>query len=735
MRSFVLLLLALVWLEPVIATYTTRTITATTAILIDASASMSVLDHEPGSGEETRIERVGRLCDSDQQAWLKCFAAKNDLRIYTFGERLTRRSLSSVSTDDANGTASEQAAALSWSAEENQTDFGEALSGVLDELGENPLAGIVVITDGIFNEGMHIDDAIAYARRCKAEVYAIGVGVAKEPPNIRVMNISAPATAAKGDPFEARVVVGAAGIEQATVRLELRARLEGREAAEAELLETRELTVGGGVEEVEARFRLNADEAGEYIYEARLAAVPGEALESDNLRVASVQVLDEIQRVLLVAGQPSYEYRFVTRLLERDKTIDVSCWLQSADEQAVRDGDTIITHLPRTPEEVFEYDVLLLLDPNPNEFDAAWAITVRRLVDEFGGGLFLQAGSHHTSRWLRDPRLEELTAILPVLPDPDADVRVSEQGGWRTRAQAFHVMEATATHALTRMQSDAAASSAIWRSLPGVWWYLPVLREKPLAEVLLRHGNAGHATRYGSPVLLATQPFGAGRTVFMAFDGTWRWRGTGEQYFNRFWIQLVRYLAQARREGISKYGTIVLDRETIRPGDYVKVEAQVLDASFVPWHGNEIEGEIVRESGRRRELRLQAIPGRMGWFAGHVAIDWTGAAVIRIPLPPNARPVADREVLSKHIRVEPADVELRSLALRAEQLTRLADQTQAKYLPLAEAGSLPDLIANASQIRTTRGTDRPLWDNKWLVTLVAVLLGIEWALRRWSHLL
>jgi hypothetical protein len=92
-------------------------------------------------------------------------------------------------------------------------------------------------------------------------------------------------------------------------------------------------------------------------------------------------------------------------------------------------------------------------------------------------------------------------------------------------------------------------------------------------------------------------------------------------------------------------------------------------------------------------------------------------------------------VLCKHIQVEGSDVELRRLALCAEPLTALAEQTQATYVPLSRAGELPDLIENASQVKTARGVDRPLWDNTWVLALIAGLLGVEWALRRRHHLL
>ncbi|MFQ5807315.1 MAG: hypothetical protein ACE5I3_12780 [Phycisphaerae bacterium] len=757
-RSVVILLLTIVWLEPVIATYTIRTITASVAVLIDVSASMGIVDSDtstaaaepdPAAPRSTRIARVADLLSADDHDWLRRLAARNDLLTYTFGERTSRHPLPWDKAPPVRTAPATQSAGLTeavaaedtklFTAVQSHTDLGQALTTVRADVGESPVAGVVLISDGIFNQGMSADDAAAYARRFKVPLYTVGVGSPREPPNLRITNFAAPATAAKGDPFEVRVEATAAGVELTPVRLALTARQLGAETSGERVIATREISIGGDQPHAEARFRIDADAAGELVYRAQLAAVPDEAVESDNRRESTVLVLDERLRVLLIAGHPSYEYRYVTRLLEREKTIDLSCWLQSADDRAVSEGNTVITELPRRPEEIFEYDVLLLLDPNPRELDSAWAITVRRLVDEFGGGVFLQAGPHFASRFLRDPRLEELVTILPVLPDPDADVRLSEQGAFRTRPYPIGIPDASRAHPLLRLHAEADTNRAIWRALPGAWWYLPVLREKPLAAALMRHGSSAHATRYGQPVLMATQPFGAGRTVFLAFENTWRWRSTGERYFNRFWIQAVRYLAQPRREGVSKRGTIVLDREAIRPGDYVKIEARVLDARFVPWHQPEVVGSVELPHGEERPLTLKAIPGRAGWFAGRVAIDWTGPAIIRMPLPraeaEEARGFTE-QALVKYIQVESSDVELRSLAARAEPLMKLAEQTGAQYFPLDEAGGLPDLIENASQVAPpTRGVDKSLWDKTWLLVLIATLLGVEWTLRRRNHLL
>ena len=107
-----------------------------------------------------------------------------------------------------------------------------------------------------------------------------------------------------------------------------------------------------------------------HLFGPRRARIDELAEDDNQLASAVVKVLSrERVRVLLVAGAPTWEYRLVQKLLSRDKTITVSCWLQTLDEERAQEGTRPITRLPITKEELFYYDVMMLFDPNPQEFD------------------------------------------------------------------------------------------------------------------------------------------------------------------------------------------------------------------------------------------------------------------------------------------------------------------------------------------------------------------------------
>ncbi len=753
MRCGVLLLLALVFLNPVMATYLVRSTRAVVAVLIDDSASMAVRDvlEDANNGTDSastppRAAQVAELLGKSDAEWLRRLAERNDLLLLTFSDRVRRWSApwealapTTVATTQPDADEEDDRAAHSlreWLAAPiasgAHTNLGRALEAALRIAADQPLAAIVLLSDGAFNRGQSAEDLAALARRARAPLLAAGVGDEREPVNVRLTALLAPASVPKGDPLELRATLLCGGAAAGEVELELTVAANG---AEERRVSTRRISLPEPGQSVDVRFALDATQAGEFAYRLRVQPLANEAALDDNERSVRVVVLDQRLRVLIVAGRPTYDYRAVVRLLERDRTMDISCWLQSADATSIREGTTPIRELPHKPEELFAYDAILLMDPDPREMDGSWAVNVRRFVDEFGGGLLLQAGSSYTARFLREPRLAELTGILPVAPDSDAEMRLAEAGSYRNRAAPLLVNDALLAHPLLALAGDTAASRAVWSGMNQVWWNFPVERSKPVATVLLRLGGRGEER--DAPALLAVQPFGAGRVAFLGFDHTWRWRSTAERYFDRFWVQMVRYISQARREGASQRGTIVLDQEQITLGDAVRIEARVLDESFAPWHEPQVSAQVPTPTGDIREITLNAIPLREGWFAGRTRLDVAGSIAIRVPLPTSGASTAPsrQEALVRHVQVQRSDAELQALALQRAPLEQLAQLTGGRYVPLAQAAALPDWIESASQTETIEGPRRELWDRTWLLALIGGLLATEWTLRRRNHLL
>ncbi|MCP4250494.1 MAG: hypothetical protein GY778_25910, partial [bacterium] len=357
-----------------------------------------------------------------------------------------------------------------------------------------------------------------------------------------------------------------------------------------------------------------------------------ETVGDDNSKQAVVNVLDSRLRVLLVSGGPSWEYRYLSRLLVRDDSFEVSCWLQSADVDAVRDGNTIIDHLPDTAEELFAYDAIVLLDPDPTMLPTGWCALAARLVSEYGGGLVYAAARVHTPQSVHDEGMHAVVELWPVSPDPEADLILNRIGHYQQRPAAIEVPETSLGHPVLKLVDDPAGNRLAWQDIGDLYWHYPVLRAKPVATVLLRHGDPRMANSSGGHVLVATQFVGAGRSAFVAFDGTWRWRRYGEAVYDGFWVRLLRYLVEGKLLGAKNRGLIVTDSDNYQLGSAVVVQARVYDEQFEPLRSGTVRGTYTVE-GSRQAFTLSALGDRPGWFEGRFVPGRTGNYELGLEVP------------------------------------------------------------------------------------------------------
>ncbi len=634
-RCSVLLILAIILLEPVSVRIVRRLVDSYTIVLVDDSSSMDLADtyrtpeaakrvssFNPAdtSGGVRRREIVHTMLSGDNRSWLTALAANNRVKVYSFSDEPQLRGTiraagerASLATDEVEeewrtGVADD--ISLEMTAAGPVTNLDRALRLSVESLGSAPLAGVVVLSDGGFNEGGSAADIARYAKAHDIAVYTVGVGDPSPPRNVRVTETLAPENALQRDPFAVTAKVIAEGVDGEPLMVEL---LEKHVATDSErTVDTRLLTPMAG-ETQSVSFERKQDRVGRYIYTVRVPEVEAESVVDDNSQQVTVNVVDSRTRVLVVSGGPSWDYRFLTRLLERDDTVDVSCWLQSADLSAVRDGNTEIDHLPRLAEELFEYDVIVLMDPDVAEFDQAWAQLADRFVAEHGGGLLYAAARARTPVFLRESSMSAIHDLLPVVLDPEADLVLNRIGHYQTKPAPIDIPEASFHHSVMRLADDEVATKLAWRGLSYVYWHYPVLRAKPAATVLMRHGDPRMRRAWGGHVLAAVQFVGAGRSGFLAFDGTWRWRRSSADVFDRFWVQLVRYLAEGKLLGGTKRGLLLTERDRYAIGESVTVTARLLDQQFEPLRKREVRATFDID-GEKRDFMLTPQRDRAGWY-------------------------------------------------------------------------------------------------------------------------
>ncbi|MGI9243865.1 MAG: VWA domain-containing protein, partial [Verrucomicrobiales bacterium] len=438
-RILVLLILLIVYLDPSVSYTKSRSQPPIIALARDASDSMNIADAYPddlsakaasaASGKSTaeirreklkRADLVNKVLEQDEQAFLKALEKKGRLRVLDFSDRVLQIDLAQDSTvSDEAGAEDEALQPIqlpSLAPSGSGTDLARAIQ---EGLSEKLTSALVVFTDGQHNGASDLEQAASLAKKRGVPLFLVGVGDPTRPRNLSIQQIYADPQVWKSDPFELQAVLRAQGFEGEDVRVELVEVIqeEGDEEAQQVVLDTLELTIP---EEGDGQQRLVfshvPEEPGMRAYSVRVAPVADESNQDDNQPAAPlrVKVLDDNARILLISGSANWEYRALTRLFMREKMLNLSCWLQTLDQGREQQGNTPISVLPSTKEALFEYDVVIMIDPEPAEFDAAWVELLSEFVREHSGGLLFMAGPINSGKFIMGDATGKIQDILPV---------------------------------------------------------------------------------------------------------------------------------------------------------------------------------------------------------------------------------------------------------------------------------------------------------------------------------
>jgi hypothetical protein len=273
-----------------------------------------------------------------------------------------------------------------------------------------------------------------------------------------------------------------------------------------------------------------------------------------------------------------------------------------------------------------------------------------------------------------------------------------------------------------------------------MFWYYPVTKIKPAADVFLTHPSDRTPAPDDKPMpLLVGHHFGKGYVLFVGFDDTWRWRfNTAEKLFSRFWMQAV-YTAGIPRIVGTKLTQISTNTLTPKIGNTGEIYVRAFDENFKPLIADEIEGTLERlatldgktvdpnDKSRVTKLTLRKVPGVDGDYVVTVPYNHDGQFKLTVDAR-NKQPAT----LNYQVTYEDND-ERAPGTLDAPAMQRLAAVTGAGKLCREEdLVKLPDAVKPQSAPYSLR-EETLLW-NRWALFLLIGLLTAEWFLRKFNGL-
>jgi hypothetical protein len=270
--------------------------------------------------------------------------------------------------------------------------------------------------------------------------------------------------------------------------------------------------------------------------------------------------------------------------------------------------------------------------------------------------------------------------------------------------------------------------------MPGVLWSLPAADAAPAAQILVEHTNPALAIAGKPRPLIIGGRYGAGNSLYLGFSGTWRWRSAGEhaEFFDKFWIQAVRFLVEGRSLAGRRRGYVQTDRERYEVGQQVNISARLLDAAFQPLELPKVEA-MVEQPGKSPEIvPLMSVGDDSGRYEAAITAQTTGITGVRLRLPESSAKIDE---LTTNFLVELPSLEASQTWLNRPLLTQLASEAGGRYFEVNELEQIPAAVPNRVEKIEERSPPRPLWDTPAMLVALVGLLSTEWLLRKRFSLL
>ena len=727
--AFIALLIGLI-LRPVLSLTVEGSVRRVLVLLFDTSASMQIRDTRVDAEDRKRVAVAKGATESANVARIEIAreAFKNeklnllpqldrefDLTAFTFGQGVVE--ISARRADDTNSSKTATVDQYAWidrlTATNPATALGDAFREVLNRKRGQPVAGVLVVTDGANNSGSQPREAAALLREEGIPVYAYGVGITR-PRDIIVGNLFAPDVSFIKDEVPVTVRVRSQALKGETGEIVLKL---GSQVVASTTVSFEE----DGEQVVPMRFTPQA--AGEFDLQASIEPRADETVQDNNASVHRLRIIDAKIKILLVDQSPRWEFRYLQAMLLRDRRVELKCFLVEGDPGISRDAASpYLAQFPSRKEDLFQYDLVIFGDVDPKAISAAQLDNVEELVSRFGGAMVMVAGRRFAPHAFRRTVMEKM---LPVeFEAPQLDRPLETPGD---KAIQLQLTQAGRTSPMLRLSDKEEENAAIWKQLPPVYWVARVSRPKPAAEVLLVDPDPGKESRFGKMPVVALHQYGLGQVMFVGTDNTWRWRkNVGDVFYTTIWGQVAQRVSIQRLLGGSKRTQLTTDRQNYLTGDRISVYARLYSVGFEAVQEPSITASYGLKSGegRRQELTLRPLPEQPGLYRTEFIAGAPGNYDFFVEPDPSTR---------LDFNVSEPRFEFGETAMNESLLKEITSMTGGAFFREENLQRIPETIrARTERVRSPLEVE--LWSSPFYFLLMLGVLATEWVLRKMSYL-
>lgn len=573
---------------------------------------------------------------------------------------------------DVHTLTGEASVAPTYSA--NSSDINGALKRIANQYEGKNVAGVILVSDGIYNAGL----SPLYASY-NFPVHTIGVGDTTIRADIALKNIAYNKIAYQGNKFPLRAEVQVKNIASGDITATLIKR--------GKVIERQSKKFNAG-QLLTFDFQPLADEQGIQKYDVQIGTRPEEYNTKNNRSSVFVEVVEGRKKILCVAAAPHPDIKALREVITKNSNYE------------------FILHIPDVSEQqasalVADKTDLVIFHQAPDLRGKTTALFQR----------FMQSK----------------TSVLVILGH-QTDLRQFARHNLPLRFEAppreYDEVTPVVNAALTHFSISSEASSMFANFPPASVHFGKMQIPAGISTVLFQ--KVGSVTTDKPLLLLAADD--TRKTGLMLGEGIWRWRlnefdrTEKTVYFDEVFGKLIQFLSTT--EDKSKFRSYPV-RQEFSDTEPVVFESQVYNDIFEPVYGNTVEIDITGEDGKRTNYNYVTSPGNTRYQIGGLK---EGVYRYRSRTALNGK---TEEVRGEFAVVE-RQAELQNLTADFDLLRKLSDNTGGHFYTASQVDRLvADLQkTEATSVIHSEDSYDSIINLKWVFWILLALVTAEWGLRK-----
>ena len=567
--------------------------------------------------------------------------------------------------------------AVSDSIRDEVTNIAEAIKFVGDNYGNLNLGHILLISDGIYNEGRNpLYENFDFT----APISTVMLGDTSIRRDIVVKQVLHNKIAYLGDKFEVIADIAAYNCKNNNTVLKLEKVGLRSNSAIAE----KTINVDSDNYFSSHSFLINADEAGINRYRISLTSVSGEASSQNNYRDFYVEVIDGRQKILLYANAPHPDIATLNTVIGASKNYDIQVKYPWDKEISFDKFDLVVFHnLPSQQNDIKNEIALLNKNKTPRIFIAGLQTNPARF-----------------------------NAVQDV-------VKINADGRNFEEVEPYldgNFRRFTLSEGLTQFVSK----------MPPLQVFFGKFELQGNASTLLKQKIKKIPTDY--PMLCFGQTEGANTTVLLG-EGIWKWRMTDHLMYNSLdrITELINKTVQLTsiKEDKRKF-RVELSKNLYKENENIIFTGQLYNDNYELVNDPEVALKIISEDGREFPYNFSRTSNYYILDAGQFAegnYSYKSEVVFE----------GKQHKAEGRFSIEKIQLEQYDLGARHDMLISLAQKTNGKAYSESNMEEFINGLKDQKNLKPTvyySTMVKPIINLKWLFFLLLVLLGAEWFMRR-----